>query len=222
MENEKEKKLSTPNPFLSNWALLRWNSCFCCLAHLKWLLIFGKRLLDLCGCRGKVSLLRQLLFNTSEFTSDATYSWTAGGAVAKQFISRLSGKTTKKKTRILVDLSAPVITGPVLLEQFYVKILLIPCVYLKCEHLTSMRLAAWESAGGRGDGDGAVCFPLSSETHLMRDDPCTAAGVCDGSLVCCLPGRYAAEGNNVARIFLYRQCKCQNNDTGVHVFSRTV
>lgn len=42
----------------------------------------------------------------------------------------------------------------------------------------------------------------------MRDDPCTAAGVCDGSLVCCLPGRYAAEGNNVAKIFIYRQYNC--------------
>lgn len=124
------------------------------------------------------------------------------------FICTLPGKTTKKRTRMLVDPSDSVITCPVLLEQFCVKILLIPYVYLKCERLTSMRWAAWESAGGRGDGDGAVCFLLSSETHLMRYDPCTAAGVCDGSLVCCLPGRYAAEGNNVARIFLYRQCKC--------------
>lgn len=43
---------------------------------------------------------------------------------------------------MLVDLSDSVITGPVLLEQFCVKILLIPYVYLKCERLTFMRLAA--------------------------------------------------------------------------------
>lgn len=66
-----------------------------------------------------------------------------------------------------------------------------------------MRLAAWQCAGGRGDGDAAVCFLLAAETRLMRDDSCSAAGVCDGSLVRCLPRRYAAEGNNYAKIVLY-------------------
>lgn len=204
MENEKEKKLSTPDPFLCNWAVLKWNSCFCCLAHLKWLLIFGKRLLDLFGCRGTVSLLQHFWFHFwRHLLLDSRRR-----CGQPSFIYRLPLKTPKKRTRMLVGLSDSVNTCPVLLEQFCVKFLLIPYAYLKCERLTFMRLSAWESAGGRGDGDGAVCFLLSSETHLMRDDPCTAAGVRDGSLVCCLPGRYAAEGNNVARIFLYRQCKC--------------
>ena len=37
----------------------------------------------------------------------------------------------------------------------------------------------------------------------MRDDSCPAAGLRDGSLVCCLPRRYAAEGNRYIKVFLF-------------------
>lgn len=62
----------------------------------------------------------------------------------------------------------------------------------------STRLAAWQCAGGGGDGDDAVWFLPAAEPRLRRNDPRPAAGVRDGRLVRALPHRHAAEGKSPA------------------------
>lgn len=64
---------------------------------------------------------------------------------------------------------------------------LIPHASLKGECLLCRRR---RSACGRG-----WWRRCSLPPWVTDDDPRAAAGVCDGSLVCCLPHRHAAEGN---------------------------
>lgn len=77
------------------------------------------------------------------------------------------------------------------------------CTFIRSVWHVCLRLAAWQTAGGRSDGDGAVRFILSAESLLMRYDPRAAPGVRDGSLVCRLPRRHPAEGKYMLLCFCF-------------------
>lgn len=64
-----------------------------------------------------------------------------------------------------------------------------------------LRLALCWAAAGRHDGHCTFSSIVFASRHLTQDDQCSSPGVCDGSLVCCLPHRHPTQGKSAWHLF---------------------